>query len=162
MLQTLTKQALAMTSLETKGSTLSLSRLGLQRLPSDFVERMEEKEITELDLSHNNLIPSSLPELSSKAAMSLVTVDFTGNRFTELPKGLMHLTRLKTLTLKHNLLKSLPDSFSDLKDLRELNLSGNQLEQFPLPILRLSNLEFLHLGGNRLQHVPSDINRLKE
>ena len=142
--------------------SLSFARQSLQKLPDDLGKTVETQTIAVLDLSHN-LLPASLPVLSKMAGLTtLTTIDFTGNRFKELPKEITHLTNLKSLILKHNNIKALPDSFMDLKNLQKLDLSGNQLEQFPRPVLSLRKLLFLHLGGNKLKLVPSNIRNLSE
>ena len=141
---------------------LSLAGKGLQTIPEGICETMERDEIAVLDLSDNQLRPS-LPQLASPvAARVLVSLDFTGNRFNELPKEVALLAGLKYLNLRHNRIKSLPESFRDLKSLQQLNLSGNRIQQFPQPVLSLPNLLCLHLGGNQLQTIPPNINNLKE
>lgn len=138
---------------------LSLARKRLQKLPADLPEKVEKDGVTELDLS-NNMLPAALPELAKLKTSSLVTIDFTGNSFNELPMEITQLTHLKHLTLKHNNIKSLPEKFCELQCLEELNLSGNQLTHFPEPILSLHNLTFLHMGGNQLQNLPPGIKTL--
>ncbi len=153
-----------MTALEEDGATrlLSLARQSLHQLPDDLHTTVETQRIAVLDLSHNQL-PLSLPVLTKMSRFStLVSIDFTGNGFNELPKEITNLNNLKSLILKHNNIKSLPESFMDLKNLQKLDLSGNKFDSFPHPVLSLCLLSFLHLGGNQLRHIPSNINSLSE
>lgn len=133
------------------------------------------KDLTWLDVTHNNLVSisenigklskleglgmsdcmlSSLPSNIGNCK-SLVKLGLYGNRLTTIPKEMGELYLLSKLDLSNNMLTELPNEIGQLTRLVWLNLSRNLLEKIPDSICHLLLLQELGLGQNRLKELPN-------
>ncbi|RXN18157.1 leucine-rich repeat-containing 58 [Labeo rohita] len=100
---------------------------------------------------NNRLNEFSLPK--DFGSLQLEVLNFSGNRFEEMPSQCLQLLRLQSLSLGGNRLKSIPaeiDSLARLHSLRSLSLHNNLLTYLPREILSLVHLQELSLRGNPL------------
>ena len=108
-------------------------------------------EVSELDLSRNNLEGSIPPELGDLTALEVL--DFGGNDLSgPIPPELGNLASLERLRLYHsNLSGSIPPELGNLGALKTLNLYNNNLEgPIPPELGELAALEMLDLENNLL------------
>jgi internalin A len=107
-----------------------------------------------LDFSGNKLteIPGEIGQFSK-----LTSLDLRGNLLTELPPEIGQLTNLQNLYLSANHLIKLPPEIGQLTNLMSLDITGNQLTKLPVEIGQFVNLHDLHLAGNQLTELPSEI-----
>lgn len=115
-----------------EGKVLTLSKLGLTRLPREIGQLTA---LTELHLNNNQL--------------------------TSLPPQISKLTALTTLRLFDNQLTKLPPQIGQLSGLTELWVHGNQLSSLPPEIGQLSKLIALRLHDNLLTYLPPEIGLLR-
>ena len=115
------------------------------------------KDITELDLSNNNLehLPESIGNLTNLQILYLLS-----NELESLPESIGNLTNLQILYLHDNNLESLPESIGNLTNLQDLDLNENDLESLPESIGNLTNLQELRLSQNDLESLPESIGNL--
>lgn len=73
-----------------------------------------------------------------------------------IPRSLLHLTTLTTLTLASNELQALPLSFARLASLSSLDLSHNKFSAIPSVVLNLPALRVLSMSSNPLAALPND------
>ena len=119
--------------------------------------KMINKDIKELDLSHNNLtqLPVEIGQLTQLTVLYL-----SNNKLTYLPVEIGLLTQLTVLYLYNNNLTQLPVEIGLLTQLTKLYLDGNQLTQLPVEIGLLTQLTTLYLARNQLTHLPVEIGLL--
>jgi hypothetical protein len=108
-------------------SVLSLSGLGLPRLPEDL---RALKYLTVLDLSDNEL--TELPEWIGELA-ALEQLVLRGNRLTQLPPSLARLSRLTQLDAADNRLLQVAPELAALPRLATIELRGNPHLLVPPP-----------------------------
>lgn len=65
-----------------------------------------------------------------------------------------HLTGLRKLDLRRNVVRQLPPEFANLRELEHLNLGSNYLGSVPDVLRGLRGLRFLQLGNNDLTDLP--------
>ncbi|XP_031567584.1 leucine-rich repeat-containing protein 1-like [Actinia tenebrosa] len=132
--------------------------------------------IIELNLSDNELIDMALPpEFCSASGKTLLSLDLSGNKMTELPNNMGELKNLATFHLgsticelerrafqNGNWLKELPDTFSQVTFLAKLHLDENQLVCLPESFGDLVNLEWLDVSQNRINQLPDSFCLLKK
>lgn len=82
----------------------------------------EEKKITKINLSENNL--TEFPELLFQFQY-LKSLDLSYNKLTEIPNSIERFRNLRDLDLGKNQLTSLPESIFKLKSLTKLDLRSN-------------------------------------
>ena len=121
--------------------------------------KMINKDIKELDLSHNNLtqLPVEIGQLTQLTVLYL-----SNNKLTYLPVEIGLLTQLTVLYLYNNNLTQLPVEIGLLTQLTKLYLDGNQLTQLPVEIGLLTQLTKLYLVRNQLTHLPVEIGQLTQ
>jgi len=84
----------------------------------------------------------------TKADLEEVTrMDLSGNKLTDVPKGLEKLTQLKVLILDFNQLTDVPKGLEKLTQLKDLSLAANQLTDVK-GLEKLTQLTHLYLGHN--------------
>ena len=83
----------------------------------------------------------------------MTSVDFSNNKLTDIPAGLLQLPNLSLLNLSHNKLTHLPDIPMWSASLTHVDLSNNLLTSMPMNITA-SALISLNLSKNKLSEVP--------
>uniref|UniRef100_A0A673JS71 Leucine rich repeat containing 58b n=2 Tax=Sinocyclocheilus rhinocerous TaxID=307959 RepID=A0A673JS71_9TELE len=106
---------------------------------------------------NNRLNDFSLPK--HFGSLQLEVLNFSGNRFEEMPSQCLQLLRLQSLSLGGNRLKSIPAEIESLTSLELLYLGGNQISSIPAELANLPCLSYLVLCDNRIQSVPPQLNR---
>ncbi|KAL7384986.1 hypothetical protein ABVT39_013087 [Epinephelus coioides] len=107
---------------------------------------------------NNRLDEFSLPK--EFGSLQLEVLNFSGNRFEEIPLQCMKLLRLQSLSLGGNRLKSIPAEIENLTSLELLYLGGNHITAIPPEVANLPYLSYLVLCDNRIQSVPPQLTRL--
>ncbi len=118
---------------------------------------IENKHITEVNLTSYPRIPNSIGKLKS-----LDTLNFSSNNFYELPLEFKNLTNLKSLDLSWNDFKIIPNELIKLHSLQDLNISNNFITELPEWISTFENLVYLNIKGNEIDHIPHSIRRSKK
>lgn len=128
-----------------------------------------------IDLSRNDL--TSLSGSNVCIISSLVTLDLSSNRLTELPRfrspnleelavadnrleslsPLEDLPQLRVLDASRNALRLLPYSIGALSQLTEVHLRNNSLETLPPSLGMCQNLRMLDVSDNKLETIPEEI-----
>ncbi|KAM4602503.1 leucine-rich repeat serine/threonine-protein kinase 1 [Polymixia lowei] len=138
---------------------LDLSSNDLSALPS--VVPWGLIQLQSLDLSNNLL--KELPAAHSSQEVictSLRQLNLSQNQLTTLPSGLLHLTRVRTLSAAKNQLTSLFDvpaatNWIGLRKLEEVDVSDNCLTSLPTSVMHcFKSLSFLNVSRNRLTTFP--------
>ncbi|XP_053463605.1 leucine-rich repeat-containing G-protein coupled receptor 6 isoform X2 [Nycticebus coucang] len=129
-----------------KGTTsleiLTLTRAGIQLLPSGICQQLPRLRV--LELSHNQI--EELPSLHR--CQKLEEIGLQHNRIWEIGADTFsQLSSLQSLDLSWNAIRSIhPEAFSTLRSLVKLDLTNNQLTT--LPLAGLGGLRHLKLKGN--------------
>jgi len=106
---------------EAKDKYLSLSRLGLTRLPSTISDLCHLRKLV-LDINMLTELPQSVCELAN-----LNELHIGANSLMVLPENLGELTNLTVLRLRFNSLANLPASLGQVQGIRTLDLGFNPL-----------------------------------
>lgn len=114
--------------------------------------------LTTLIAKNNRLDEFSLPK--NFGSLQLEVLNFSGNRFEEIPLQCTKLRRLQSLSLGGNRLKSIPAEVENLTSLELLYLGGNLITAIPPEVANLPRLSYLVLCDNRIQSVPPQLTRL--
>jgi hypothetical protein len=117
--------------------------------------------VARLDVSFN-VMTSLDGDVLAALAGDLRSLDASGNRLTELPHELGHLTNLRQLLINGNQLSTIAPEIGNLKKLQVLSASNNQIEALPRHIGRLRELTELRLDGNHLKSVLLDLGELRQ
>ncbi|KAK2839903.1 hypothetical protein Q5P01_013643 [Channa striata] len=107
---------------------------------------------------NNRLDEFSLPK--DFGSLQLEVLNFSGNRFQEIPLQCTKLLRLQSLSLGGNRLKSIPAEIENLVSLELLYLGGNLISAIPPEVANLPYLTYLVLCDNHIQSVPPQLTRL--
>ncbi|XP_072300620.1 leucine-rich repeat-containing protein 58-like [Eucyclogobius newberryi] len=107
---------------------------------------------------NNRLNEASLPK--DFGSLQLEVLNFSGNRFEEIPLQCTQMLRLQSLSLGGNRLKSIPPEIENLTSLELLYLGGNLINYIPAEVANLPFLTYLVLCDNRIQSVPPQLTRL--
>ncbi|XP_020514494.1 leucine-rich repeat-containing protein 58 [Labrus bergylta] len=107
---------------------------------------------------NNRLDEFSLPK--EFGSLQLEVLNFSGNRFEEIPLQCMKLLCLQSLSVGGNRLKSIPAEIENLTSLELLYLGGNLITAIPPEVANLPYLSYLVLCDNRIQSVPPQLTRL--
>ncbi|KAL1022319.1 hypothetical protein UPYG_G00025100 [Umbra pygmaea] len=129
-----------------------MSDLNLESLDLDSVGD-ERRKLTQQLYLYNN-------RLTEFGSMQIHTLNFSGNRFEEVPIQFLKLQKLKYLSLGGNKLKSIPAEIENVTSLEMLYMGGNLIASIPPELANLSGLRYLVLCDNRIQSVPPQLTRL--
>ncbi|KAM3608332.1 uncharacterized protein V6R79_023119 [Siganus canaliculatus] len=134
---------------------LDISNNGLTTICEGITRLMKLKTLL---AKNNRLDEFSLPK--DFGSLQLEVLNFSGNRFEEIPLQCTKLIRLQSLSLGGNRLKSIPAEIEDLTSLELLYLGGNLISAIPPEVANLPFLSYLVLCDNRIQSVPPQLTRL--
>ncbi|XP_071374199.1 leucine-rich repeat-containing protein 58 [Centroberyx affinis] len=134
---------------------LDISNNGLSVICEDVTRLTKLKTLV---AKNNRLDEFSLPK--EFGSMQLEVLNFSGNRFEEIPLQCVKLHRLQSLSLGGNRLKSIPAEIENLTSLELLYLGGNLITAIPPELANLPYLSYLVLCDNRIQSVPPQLTRL--
>ncbi|XP_049584143.1 leucine-rich repeat-containing protein 58 [Syngnathus scovelli] len=139
-------------------SNLQLLDISNNRLSAIGEDITRLAQLRTLIAKNNCLNEFSLPK--GFGSMQLEVVNFSGNRFEEIPLQFTKLRRLQSLSLGGNRLKSIPAEIENLTSLELLYLGGNFISAIPVEVANLPYLSYLVLCDNRIQSVPPQLTRL--
>ncbi|XP_059579498.1 insulin-like growth factor-binding protein complex acid labile subunit [Alligator mississippiensis] len=138
-----------------KTETLILNENCLHLIPRGAFQNFQN--LTFLGLAHNKLSlqNDSFEDISN----SILSLDLSGNSFTDLPSKLFKNTKkLVWLNLANNRLDLLDiNIFSSLEKLTYLDLSNNRLQKLTSMFVGLSQLDTLMLASNYLHTIPQGV-----
>ncbi|CAG5865693.1 leucine-rich repeat-containing protein 58-like [Menidia menidia] len=134
---------------------LDISNNGLSTI-CDGITRL--CKLKTLFAKNNRLDEFSLPK--EFGSLPLEVINFSGNRFEEIPLQCTKLLRLQSLSLGGNRLRSIPTEIENLTSLEMLYLGGNLISAIPPEVANLPYLTYLVLCDNRIQSVPPQLTRL--
>ncbi|XP_066517435.1 leucine-rich repeat-containing protein 58a [Hoplias malabaricus] len=134
---------------------LDLSNNSIKTVPEDITQLNKLKTLV---AKNNHLDEASFPKRFG--SMQIESLNFSGNRFREIPGQFMKLSKLQSLSLGGNRLKSLPAEIENLEKLEMLYLGGNMISSIPPELANLRCLKYLVLCDNCIQSIPPQLNRL--
>ena len=151
-------------------NSLSLSSLGLEKIPEEICELTQLNELylntnqisdisplscltklIELDLGENKITHIS----ALKSLRQLTSLYLNTNQISDIT-SLKVLTQLIQLGLSNNQITVI-SSLKALKKLNKLSLCDNQIRQFELNLSAYPELNFLSLKGNPIRNIPNKI-----
>ena len=130
---------------------LSLGDLGLRKVPVELFH----DNLVSLTLSQNYL--TKLPSVDRWRCKGLQQLNIAENKFTELPKALFQLPKLRDLNVSDNQLTALNACIWTAPCLRTLNISSNQLKQLPCPVRPQEPKEDVSDGGEEVGFIRSSV-----
>ncbi|XP_027011749.2 leucine-rich repeat-containing protein 58a isoform X2 [Tachysurus fulvidraco] len=134
---------------------LDMSNNALTVFPEDILQLTKLKTLV---AKNNQLDEASFPKRFG--SMPIETLNFSGNRFKEIPRQFLELSRLQSLSMGGNRLKSIPAEIGNLTRLEMLYLGGNLISFIPQELANLRCLRYLVLCDNCIQSVPPQLYRL--
>jgi Leucine-rich repeat (LRR) protein len=99
-----------------------------------------------------------IPLLETMPIHELALVD---KGLKAVPWWVLHLKKMKVLTLAQNEIKSLPSSIVNLKQLNKINMENNLLTALPENIGEMKSLDRLYLDFNHIEALPESIGELE-
>ncbi|MBN3316861.1 LRC58 protein, partial [Atractosteus spatula] len=134
---------------------LDISSNGLAFICEDILRLTKLKTLV---AKNNRLDESSLPK--DFGTMSLEVLNFSGNRFEEVPSQCLELQSLQSLSLGGNRLRTIPAEIENLTSLELLYLGGNSISTIPPELANLPHLSYLVLCDNNIQSIPPQLAQL--
>ncbi|XP_060755506.1 leucine-rich repeat-containing protein 58a [Neoarius graeffei] len=134
---------------------LDMSNNALVVFPEDILQLTKLKTLV---AKNNQLDEASFPKQFS--SMLIETLNFSGNRFREIPSQFLELSQLRSLSMGGNRLKSIPAEIKKLTRLEMLYLGGNLISFIPPELANLHLLKYLVLCDNCIRSVPPQLYRL--
>lgn len=149
--------------------------------PKSFPDIYQLKKTRSLTLCGKNLLEVPDEVFTDAKAAEITIVDFSKNKLTHLPSGLLQLSNTITeLNMSRNLLKfvqpfvgqfnhikycnlscnqleTLPHEVGLLITLREINIANNRFATFPKCIYELTHLEVILASGNKLEEIDGSL-----
>lgn len=104
----------------------------------------------------------SLEEVRYASPDSVLAIDLSKLKLTELPDELKNFKNLEALKLTKNRLTDFPEFVAEFKYLKILYINKNRFTEFPKTLFQLQELETLLVGKNLIQSIPKDIRNLKK
>lgn len=137
---------------------LSITKCGMNSFDMNFEMTQMLSNLSELNLSGNNLL--DLPN-AFVGLKNLKTLDLSSNQFEQVPLILFRLPSLQVLKMNSNKLSQVPYQIGSLTNLGKLELNCNLLNELPRVIGDLQNLRELHADCNKLNGLPDSFGELK-
>ncbi|XP_017554490.1 leucine-rich repeat-containing protein 58a isoform X1 [Pygocentrus nattereri] len=134
---------------------LDLSNNYLTAMPEDITRLANLKTLV---AKNNHFDETSFPK--HFGTMHIESLNLSGNRFREIPRQFLKLSRLLSLSLGGNRLKSIPAEIENLNRLEMLYLGGNMISSIPPELANLRCLRYLVLCDNCVQSIPPQLSRL--
>ncbi|KAI8130217.1 hypothetical protein FF38_12561 [Lucilia cuprina] len=136
-----------------KTHCLTVTMQNLTEAPDELFATACEENVNIVDFSRNRF--TTLPEglLQMKTCCSELV--FANNVISTVPSFISQFTRLSLVNLSCNNLTNLPEEFSVLNTLRELNISNNKFEMLPNCVYELQGLEILLACDNRIKVIDA-------
>lgn len=97
----------------------------------------------------NSLKKNNFPD-TLKSLKNLQKLYLNSDSLEKLPKGILELVNIQTLSIGNNQLSGFDESFDNLKKLQKLYLNSNNLRELPTSILAINSLNVLNLDDNQL------------
>ncbi|CAH1646755.1 unnamed protein product [Spodoptera littoralis] len=146
-----------------KSQALMVPGRELSNVPDHVFKAAAEAEVHIVDFSKNKLteVPRGLVQVSD----TLSSLVLASNNLSNIPADINRCRHLQYLDLGKNLLMELPPELGDLNNLRELVISNNKFTKIPRCVYQLDNLEILLAAENKIDeiNVSSDaLARLKK
>lgn len=146
---------------ESQGMRLSLTGVPLRSLP-ELPAGTDFNHLAELILS--DLAVEHVPASFLRCFTQLRWLNMSGNRLSEVPAELRHLSHLTNLSLAGNQIRMTAAgvaTLGSLTRLRVLDLNHNPLGAIALQLDTLGRLRELHMRGANLQTVPAQLHRCR-
>lgn len=146
---------------ESQGMRLSLTGVPLRSLP-ELPAGTDFNHLAELILS--DLAVEHVPASFLRCFTQLRWLNMSGNRLSEVPADLRHLSHLTNLSLAGNQIRMTAAgvaTLGSLTRLRVLDLNHNPLGAIALQLDALGRLRELHMRGANLQTVPAQLHRCR-
>ncbi len=146
---------------ESQGMRLSLTGVPLRSLP-ELPAGTDFNHLAELILS--DLAVEHVPASFLRCFTQLRWLNMSGNRLSEVPAELRHLSHLTNLSLAGNQIRMTAAGLATLGSLtrlRVLDLNHNPLGAIALQLDTLGRLRELHMRGANLQTVPAQLHRCR-
>lgn len=144
-----------------QGMRLSLTGVPLRSLP-ELPAGTDFNHLAELILS--DLAVEHVPASFLRCFTQLRWLNMSGNRLSEVPADLRHLSHLTNLSLAGNQIRMTAAgvaTLGSLTRLRVLDLNHNPLGAIALQLDTLGRLRELHMRGANLQTVPAQLHRCR-
>lgn len=110
-----------------------------------------------LDISNNGILDfSSLTKFKS-----VVFLQASGNKISEIPPTITDMKSLKYLYLGNNKLAYLTPGICRLENLELLALNNNKLKRIPETLVQLKKLRTIHLHYNQITVIPAGLVKQK-
>ncbi|KAM7364317.1 leucine rich repeat containing flyers-cup isoform 2-T2 [Cochliomyia hominivorax] len=136
-----------------KTHCLTVTMQNLTEAPNEIFTLACEESVNIVDFSRNRF--TTLPEgllIMKNCCSELV---FANNLISSVPSFISQFTRLSMVNLSCNNLTTLPEEFGVLNTLRELNIANNRFENLPNCVYELQGLEILLACDNRIKLIDA-------
>jgi len=97
------------------------------------------------------------PFVYEYCVQSLVSMNVSHNKLTEIDDELGDFIAIENLDLSHNKLKKLPRTFSQFTSLVKLNVTYNQLKKLPKNLHKCTKLEIFYAEHNFIKFLPKNL-----
>ncbi|MHA7059027.1 leucine-rich repeat domain-containing protein [Aquimarina sp. M1] len=168
---------------------LTLKNLSTNRIPLDFFNLRELKEIKLIDNANLIVIPDGFNVFEKLTALTisgsprieefvltifevstLQKLDLSDNSIGlsldsqgAIPNEIGMLLQLMDLNLENNSLTFISNEVGALRNLKNLNLSNNAIIDIPASLSALTNLDILDISGNlQLNEIPEEVCKLQD
>ncbi|KAL2913166.1 hypothetical protein HK105_207285 [Polyrhizophydium stewartii] len=122
-----------------------------------YKRRFADSYINDLGYGSIKTLPKSLMDMPSLISLSLLK-----NSLTELPLEPPNWEKLSAFNVSENELKTLPDWICSLTNLEDMELDDNHLVSLPESIGNLQKLDLLRVFNNRLESLPDSVCALRK
>ncbi|KAL9893518.1 leucine rich repeat containing flyers-cup isoform 4-T4 [Glossina fuscipes fuscipes] len=141
-----------------KTRCLAVTMQQLNDVPGEVFEAAADENVNLVDFSRNRLTTLPLGLLAMKDVATEII--FANNLISYVPPFISQFTRITLINFSCNNLSTLPQEFGVLVTMRELNISNNRFEYLPSCIFELKSLEILLARDNRIKGIDATINGL--